>query len=486
MRKKYTRRQMLGNGMAGVAGLGLASMARPSLGALGANERIRAAVCGVNGQGAGHLSRLSEMDGVEVIYIVDPDSRLHENRIKASQEKSKGRSNPKAVQDIRKILDDKNLDVISIATPNHWHALLTIWGCQAGKDVYVEKPMSHNIHEGRIAVETARKYNRIVQHGTQSRSSERWAHVAAAIASGKLGKLKVSRGLCYKSGSGRSSRGDIGFAPVTTPPPELDWDVWMGPAKNLQYHENLVHYRWHNFFATGNGDLGNQGVHQMDIARWCIPGAKLPKSVLSFGGRLGFFDQADAACTEVALMDFGDTQLIFETRGLPSPAYMGSGVGNIQHLEAGTIIDGKFFPTGSDKEAPLPEVEYGRGPGGEHMKNWIAAVRSRKMEDLNAEILEGHYSAALCHLANMSVRLGNKVPFEPKTTAFGDNADAYEVYDRTVEHLRENGVEIEKSGYYMGRKLVVDAKAEKIVDDTEANALITRDYRKGFEVPDKV
>ena len=486
MRRNFTRRQILENTGAGLAGLGLAAMARPAFGALGANEVVRVATAGVNGQGAGHLRRLAEMEGVEVAYIVDPDSRLHADRIKMVQEASKGRSNPKAVQDIRHILDDKDLHAVSIATPNHWHALLTIWACQAGKDVYVEKPMSHNIHEGRIAVETARKYNRIVQHGTQSRSSQNWAHVVAAIASGKLGKLKVSRGLCYKSGDGRSSRGDIGWAPVTTPPPELNWDVWMGPAKNLQYHENLVHYRWHNFFATGNGDLGNQGVHQMDVARWCIPGATLPKSVVSFGGRLGFFDQADAACTEVSIMDFGDTQLIFETRGLPSPKFMGVGVGNILHLEAGTIVDGKFFPTGSDKAEPLPEVEFSRGPGDEHIKNWVAAMRSRKTTDLNAEILEGHYSAALCHLANMSVRLGNKVPFNPQTKAFGDNQDAYEVYGRTVEHLKQNKVDVEKSGYVMGRKLVVDAKAERIVDDLEANALLTRDYRKGYEVPEKV
>jgi predicted dehydrogenase len=462
-------------------------MARPSLGVLGANERIRAAVAGFNGRGNGHIADLAAMADVEVIYLADPDSRLFESRITLARDKSQGRSNPKAVQDVRKILDDKNLDVISIATPNHWHALMTIWACQAGKDVYVEKPMSHNIHEGRVAVQAARKYNRIVQHGTQSRSSKGWAHVAAAIASGKLGKLKVSRALCYKAGSGLTSRGDIGFTPVTAPPPELDWDMWMGPAKNLEHHTNLVHYRWHNFWATGNGDLGNQGVHQMDIARWCIPGATLPKSVVSFGGRLGFFDQAEASCTEVSIMDFGGTQLIFETRGLPSPKYMNTSIGNILHLEAGTIVEGKFFPTGSETPAPLPEVEFSRGPGDDdHFKNWIAAVHSRKTTDLNAEILEGHYSAALCHLANISIRLGNKLPFNPKTKAFGDNPDAYEVYDRTVEHLRENGIDVEKSGYVMGRKLTVDVQAERFVDDAEANALLTRDYRKGFEVPEKI
>jgi len=472
---------MLRNGAAGAAGIGFASFVSPSLGVLGANERIRAVVAGVNGQGGGHLNALSTMEGTEVAYIADPDSRLFESRSKMVREKSKGRSNPKCVQDIRHALDDKSVDVVTIATPNHWHALITIWACQAGKDVYVEKPMSHNIHEGRIAVEAARKYNRIVQHGTQSRSDKGWAHVAALVRSGKLGKLRISRGLCYKPGSGRSTRGDIGFAPVTQPPPELDWNLWMGPAKHLEYHENLVHYRWHNFYATGNGDLGNQGVHQMDIARWCIPGATLPRNVITFGGRLGAFDQGDVANTQVAIMDFGDTQLIFETRGLPSKPFMGSSIGNILHFDEGTIVDKKFFPKGSDKPEPLPEVEFEHGPGNSHFENFIAAVRSRKTTDLNAEVLEGHYSSALCHLANISIRLGSKIPFQPRTQAFGDNEAAYEVYERTVEYLKENGIDTEKSGFVLGRRLILDG--ERFVGDAEANALLTRDYREGFEVP---
>jgi predicted dehydrogenase len=486
MAQQFTRRRMLRSSLAGAAGAGLVGLTSPSLGVLGANERIRVATAGINGQGYGHLGRLASMENVEVIYVIDPDSRLFESRIKAVADKSKGRSNPKGVQDVRKALEDKSLDAVSIATPNHWHALITIWACQAGKDVYVEKPMSHNIHEGRIAVETARKYKRVVQHGTQSRSDKGWAQVAALVKSGKLGKLKISRGLCYKAGSDRTTRGDIGFAPVKTPPSELDFNIWMGPAKNLEYHENLVHYRWHNFYATGNGDLGNQGVHQMDIARWVIPGATLPRSVVTFGGRLGAFDQADAANTEVSIMDFGDTQLIFEARGLPSPEFLGAAVGNILHFEEGMIVNKKWFPKGSDKAQPLPEVEVTRGPGEDHFGNWIAAIRSRNTADLNAEILEGHYSAALCHLANMSVRLGKKVPFQPTATFFENNENAAEAYGRTVEYLKANKIDTGKSGYVMGRRLVVDAQAERIVDDAEANALLTRDYRKGLEVPDRV
>ena len=350
------------------------------------------------------------------------------------------------------MLEDKSIDVVSIATPNHWHSLMTIWACQAGKDVYVEKPMSHNIHEGRIAVETARKYNRIVQHGTQSRSDMKVAKVVAAIASGKLGKLLISRALCYKAGGGPSTRGDIGFRPHMPPPKELDFNLWLGPAREQPYHENIVHYRWHWFWDFGNGDLGNQGVHQMDIARWGIPGATLPTSMYSFGGRLGFFDQGEAASTQMAIMDFGGTKLIFETRGLPSEKYMGAGVGNIFHLEAGDIVDGKFYPKGSKEAAPLPEVEAKRGPGNDRLVNFLLAVRSRNRADLNAEILEGHYSSALCHLCNMSIRLGSKVPFRPRDPFFGDDADTIDVLERTGQHLAKHGVDLEKSGFVLGRK----------------------------------
>ncbi len=486
MAGQFTRRQMLRNGVAGAAGVGFAAAVSPALGALGANERMRVAVAGISGRGGSHVNAFSEAGECELVYVVDPDTRVFSQRIQQAQEKSKGRSKPTGVQDIRKVLDDKSIDVISIATPNHWHALMTIWACQAGKDVYVEKPMSHNIHEGRVAVQAARKYNRIVQHGTQSRSDKKWARTAALVRSGKLGKLKISRAICYKSGDGRSTRGNIGFAPIEAPPAELDFGLWCGPAKHLQYHTNLVHYRWHNFLATGNGDLGNQGVHQMDIARWCIPGATLPKSVMSFGGRLGFFDQADAASTEMSFMDFGDTQLIFETRGLPSPKYLNTQIGNVLHFDTGTLINDEFFPNGSDKAEKLPEVEFTRGPGGDHFDNFIAAVRSRKNSDLNAEILEGHYSAALCHLANMSIRLGAKVPFNPPLPAISENKDVQDVYTRTVEYLKTNGVDTDKSGYVLGRKLMVDVQAEKILDDTEANALLTRDYREGFEVPAQI
>lgn len=489
MAKNISRRDVIRSSVAGATGAVISGVATPALGVRGANERIRVAVAGIHGQGHGHLRQYAKMDAVELVYLVDPDSRLFDSRAKDARDISKGRSDPKGIQDIRRVLEDKTIDAISIATPNHWHSLMTVLACQAGKDVYVEKPMSHNITEGRKVVQAARKYKRMVQHGTQSRTSKNWAKIAAVIASGKLGKLHVSRGLCYKPGTPNdlNTRSDIGFKPVKRPPRGFNWNLWQGPAKYIDYHENLVPYRWHWFWATGNGDLGNQGVHEMDKARWMIPGAKLPKSCIAFGGRIGHYDQGEAASTHIAIMDYGETQLIFETRGLPKAGhYRGKTIGNIMHLDAGTIVDQKFFPKGSDQEAPLPEVEASRGPGSDPFDNFIAAIRSRKIADLNAEAIEGHYSSALCHLANMSIRLGNKIPFSPRTEAFGNNEHAYESLGRTVDYLKDNGIDVEKSGYTLGRKLIVNAKTETIVDDAEANALLTRDYRKPFAMPKKV
>ncbi len=455
---------------------------------LGANDTIHVAVAGLNGRGGAHVDAYSKMDNVEIAYLVDPDKRVLGRYLK--QDKLK---NATGVADVRKALEDKNVDVVSIATPNHWHALMTIWACQAGKDVYVEKPCSHNIHEGRVAVEAATRYKRIVQHGTQARTESGWEKMPEIVKSGKYGKLLVSRGLCYKDGLGKNgapshnTRGDIGFKESKDPPAELDFDIWTGPAPKQPYHENLVHYRWHWFWDFGNGDMGNQGVHEMDRARWAIPGATYPTSVISFGGRIGFKDQGQTACTQVSIFDYGATQLIFEVRGLPSEPFHGQKIGNTLHFEEGLVAGDKFYPKGKDKGEPLPEVKTSRGPGTSHFANFMAAVRSRKAEELNAPILEGHYSAALCHLGNASYRLGEPTAFDPRTKTFQGNSDATDAYERMEEHLaRDAKLKLEDWKYMLGRRLKFDAATEKVVDDDQANKLLTREYRKGYEVPEKI
>jgi len=449
----------------------------------GANDTIRIAIAGLNGRGGEHVKQFSKMENVQITYLVDPDTRTWGSRLggpsHADTIKSATGVAPQYVKDIRQVLDDPNVDAITIAAPNHWHALMTIWACQAGKDVYCEKPASHNVHEGRIAVETARKHNRIVQHGTQSRSSSGWAGAVDFIKSGAAGKLLVSRGLCYKP------RGTIRVQQPSDPPEQLDFNLWLGPAPEQPYHKNLVPYNWHWFWDTGNGDIGNQGVHQMDIARWGIPGATLPKSVISLGGRFGYEDQGQTPNSQIAIMDFGESQLIFEVRGLRTPEYHHEKIGNLFHCEGGIVTEGKFYPKGSDEAQPIASAP--RGPGGGHFQNFIAAVRSRQQADLNADILEGHYSSALCHLANMSYRLGEEAPFNPRTKAFGDNNDAYETLERMEEYLsKTNSIPLDGLKYRLGRKLSVDVANESIPGDTDAIALLSRNYRAPFVVPDKV
>jgi len=477
---RVTRRGFLKGSLA-MAGATFAISGTKSSGQIiGANDTIHVGVAGFHGQGGSHISALVGMKEVKIIYLIDPDSSLFAGKVKFVEEK--GGNTPKCVQDIRKALEDKDLDAITTAPPNHWHSLITIWSCQAGKDVYVEKPLSHNVHEGRIAVETARKYNRMVQHGTQNRSSMEWARIAEIAKKGTYGKLLISRGLCYKP------RGSIGFKEPKQPPASLDFNMWLGPAPDQPYHENLVHYNWHWFWDFGNGDIGNQGVHQMDIARWMIPGATLPKSVISVGGRFGYSDQGQTPNSQIAVLDYGETQLVFEVRGLKTDGYMGEKVGNILHFEEGTIAGDKFYRKGSDKPEDLPKIEAKLGPGKGKFENWIAAMRSRNYKDLNADVLDAHLSCVPIHVANISYRLGEDAPFNPKTKAFGDNKDAYETLARMEEHLTKNGVKLEDVKLRVGKRLTFDPATERFTGDgaDKANEMLTRKYRAPFVVPDKV
>ncbi len=474
---RQTRRSFLKHTLATAATITVAGT-KSSGRVIGANDTVRIAVAGLNGRGSAHVGAYAGMKDVEIVHLVDPDPRTYEKRIK--QLADKGRPAPPVASDIRKVLEDKSIDAVSIATPNHWHALMTIWSCQAGKDVYVEKPCSHNVHEGRIAVDTARKHKRIVQHGTQNRSSQGWADIAAIAKSGTYGKLLVSRGLCYKP------RGSIGTKPASPPPANMDFNIWLGPAQEQPHHANLVHYNWHWFWDFGNGDIGNQGVHEIDKARWLIPGAVWPKSVVSLGGRFGYTDQGQTPNSQISVMDYGETLLIFEVRGLKTDKYRGEGIGNMLHFEAGTIAGGKFYPKGKSEGEALAKPKDAEKRGGDHFANFIAGVRSRKTEQLHADIEVGHVSAALCHLSNISYRLGQEQSFDPRSGAVVGNDFASDTLARMEEHLAENGVKLADTKLRVGRKLDFDAKTESFKNDAEADALLTRAYRAPFVVPEKV
>jgi predicted dehydrogenase len=458
---------------------------------LGANGTVRIGVAGIHGRGQVHMSEFARMPGVKVTYLIDPDASLHESR--AQKIRQMGGNAPHCVQDIRKALEDKNLDAISIASCNHWHALMTIWACQAGKDVYVEKPMSHNVFEGRKCVEAAEKYKRIVQHGTQSRSVSSWRKTVAAIASGKYGKLRVSKGYASKV------RWSIGFKSDEPAPETLDFNLWLGPASKRPFNRHFVHYNWHWFWDFGNGEIGNQGAHQMDVARWGIPGGTLPKRVLSMGGRWvestagkpPFTDQAETPNMQVTVYDYGDCLLVFEVAGLNNKTMIEGNpkpqtkVENEFYTTKGMLTSGKFTPKGADKSQSL-DVEVKMGPGGQ-FENFIHCVRSRKREDQHADVLEAHLSSSLCHLGNISYRLGEQVPGDTPIPVFGDNEEVQKSWQRIKQGLKDAlGLELASTKYQLGKLLEFDPEKEQFVGNQAANKLLTREYREPFAVPDKV
>ena len=456
---------------------------------IGANDKIRIGVAGIRGRGGAHIGGYMRKD-VEITYLIDPDTRLFNGRAKSIKEKAGNM--PKCIVDVREALDDKNLDAISIATPNHWHSLMSIWGCQAGKHVYVEKPCSHNVYEGRKLVEAAAKYGVVVQHGTQQRSNQSRSDEMAALHSGKYGEVLVAKGYCCKP------RWSIGYKENKQPPKELDFNIWLGPAPQQPYHENLVPYKWHWFWDTGNGDMGNQGVHQTDVALWGLgKDDTLPNSVWSLGGRWvdgpDWKDQGQTPNMLMSVFDFGGPLVVFETRGLVVKKPKGATkkfphkVDNEFYTTEGVMISGTFYPKGGKKPEKVefdgPKVAPG-GPFG----SFLASVRSGKTKDINAPIDKGHYASAICHLGNVSYRLGKEVPFSHRPKTLGDNKQVLETLEMIQENLGGVGVKLDQTNYCLGPLLKIDAKAEQFVGENSAaaNKLLTREYRKGFVVPEKV
>jgi len=475
--KTFTRRTFLRSTALSTAAVGLS--ARSWAQVAGSNSDVRVAVVGFNGRGGDHISALRKADGARITALCDADQDVLDRGVQKL-------GKVEGYTDIRKLLESRNVDAISIATPNHWHALGTIWAIQAGKDVYVEKPVSHNVSEGRRMVEFARKYEKIVQTGTQSRSSIEGIKAAVAwVREGNLGKIKVARGLCYKS------RGSIGKVNGPQPvPPNIDYDLWCGPALKLPLMRKRLHYDWHWVWNTGCGDLGNQGIHEMDVARWFLGVMELSPRVFAVGGRLGYVDDGETPNTMVIYHDYPDAPLIFEVRGLPSKSgskemdhYKGvrSGVGISIECEGGQVAVPSYeSATAYDREGKV--IKEFKGSEGHH-ENWLKAVRNRKRETLNADILEGHYSSALCHTGNISYRLGAaKSPDEIKEAIRGDQGLA-EGFGRMAEQLSVNGVYIAKEKVTLGLPLKMDPKTERFLENEKASLLLTRPYRPPFIVP---
>ncbi len=450
--------------------------AAPTARIRGANEDIRVAVAGFNGRGMSHIQGFEKIKGVRIVALCDVDEIVLAKGVKTLTDRG---HQVKGYRDIRKLIEDPNIDAIGFATPNHWHALGAIWAIQAGKDVYVEKPVSHNVWEGRKIVEAARKYRRIVQTGTQSRSSYGMREAFEWVQAGNMGKILRARGLCYKN---RASIGKVdGPQPI---PPSIDYDLWCGPAPKEPLMRKKLHYDWHWVWPTGNGDLGNQGVHQVDMCRWALGVNELSPSVLSIGGRLGYVDDGTTPNTQIVFHDYKPAPLIFEVRGLPTDPYRGAHVGAVVDCEGGSLLIKSYSgATALDKDGG--EIKKFEGAD-DHFANFITAVRSRAVATLNADILEGHLSAGLCHTANISYLLGKKQSPDEIKDAVKNNPDMADTLARMEEHLAARKVDLQKTPATLGAVLKMDPLTERFIGNSAADKLLTRQYRKPYVVPEKV
>ncbi len=444
---------------AGVS-VGLTAMSAKSYGRiLGANDRVTLGVIGLRGRGkdlTGAFSGMSDK-GVYIKTVCDVDTQFFEPVRELVAENQDGKK-PDSVQDMRKVLDDSKIDAVVIATPNHWHSLASIWACQAGKHVYVEKPSSHNIWEGRKMVEAARKYNRVVQVGFQNRSSSNVMQAIGFLHDGGIGDVFMARGTCFKP------RDSFGISPDSDPPETLDYDMWLGPATYRPYNEKRGHYNWHWHWNTGNGDTGNQGPHQFDIARWGLGKRVHPVKVQSMGGVFGISPHGcsqETPNTQTSLFEYNDGKILeFETRGRFTNGEAPSGIkiGNLFYGTEGWLeLKGSNWKAyrereevpfaGSGMEAEGAAVggnnSYRAAPSSDgHFSNFIDAVRSGDCFDLNCDILEGHMSSVLPHLGNIAYKVGETLEF--------------------------NG------------------EFERFIENDEANMLLTRNYRHPYVVPEKV
>jgi predicted dehydrogenase len=453
-RREFIKKSILGTAGIAIGGAGFSSGSYSSI--IGANDRINVAVIGIRGQGGTHINSwmaLQENRNVRLKTICDVDEQYFAEKSKVIFDKSG--VNPVTEWDMKKVFDDKDIHAVTFAVPNHWHALGTIWACQAGKHVYVEKPACHNIFEGRKMIEASRKYNVRVQTGCQNRSIKNVMEAMKFLHDGGIGDVFMAKGLCYKP------RDSFGIAKDSTPPATLHYERWLGPAPNRPYNEKRVHYNWHWFWDTGNGDTGNQGPHQFDIARWGLNKKDHPVSVYSSGNIFGI-NPAECAQetpnTQTSLFKYSDGKILeFETRGryTNSESSLGIRIGNMFYGTDGYLeLDGDtwkafrkresepFAGSAISEKKPV-EQTYLAAPGGaDHYANFIDAIRAGNNDSLHCDIKEGFYSSSLPILANISYRLGRELSF--------------------------------------------DGEKEKFVKDPEADLMLTREYRKPYVVPDAV
>ncbi len=476
---RRTRRQFLEESMLATAAATV-SAARPLFGmaetSRSANEKLGVAIVGVRGRGGSHIGALAGRKDAEVLYLCDVDSQVLAKR-RQEVEKRQGRA-PRCESDLRRVLEDPRVDVVSIATPNHLHALQAIWAMQAGKDVYVERPVSHNVCEGRRMVEAARRYGRICQSGLQSRSNPGMAAAMDFLAEGGIGRPRSASAFCYAQRSEIGPRGDY---PI---PPHIHYDLWLGPAPWEPLARPRFHHDWNWQWAYGGGDLGNHAAQLMDLARWALGVNSISRSVLSYGCRFGDGDAGETANLQVVLHDFGPQSLVFELRGPSADPTRGVRVGLTVECEDGYLVtcrgDGAAV---FDRDGV--KIRDFRGSG-DHFANFLKAVRSGRCADLNADIEQGHLSSALCHLGNVSFRAGRVV--EParardELSCVSSVPGAEQACGRFFELLKENRIGDSAVPVRVGTQLQMDPVTETCDGNSDASAWLTRTYRAPYVVP---
>ena len=474
------RRGFLAGSLTALSSARIPHLARP-------NDEWRVAVIGLNGRGAEHVDALRALPGVRIAALCDVDDAVLLRESKRLRERDQ---HPGLHTDFREVLARADVDAVTLATPNHWHALQTIWACQAGKDVFVETPATHSLGEGVRVLAAARKYGRIVQCGLQARASPALRAALEWLHAGNLGAPGLVRGLCYRP------RPSIGKAKGYQKIPEsVDYDQWCGPAPLLPLQRARLHHDWHWSFATGDGELGNQGVHQLDVARWVLGAEELPQSVLSLGARLGYDDDGETPNAQLLFYTFEPVPLIFEVRGLPRNTaaqqgdwlsgmdqFHGVRVGVVVHCAGGTLRiageSGAIACDGAGKEIRRWEER------GDPFASWIAACQSRRAEDLTADIEVGLRSSALVHLGNASQRTGRALPKKELLSELASSSTLTPACGLLLEHLDANGIDLAKHELALGPCLVLDPARQCVRDHERANALLAGSHREPYVLPE--
>jgi predicted dehydrogenase len=457
----------------------------PALGAVGANNRVRLGLIGCGWRGGQLFKEFNKLPDIEFVAIADPDTACMD-KVAAMAPDNTGAKLARHV-DYRKLLEQPDIDAVVIASPNHWHALHMIHACQAGKDVYVEKPVSRHIGEHAMMLAAEKAHGRIVQAGTQNRSETGLKEAFDAMRAGELGKILSARGLCYRN---RDSIGKIDTPLV--PPSTINYDLWLGPAEDQPILRPKLHYDWHWDYNTGNGDMGNQGPHELDLISMCLGDPEPPKSMRAFGGRFAWNDAGNSANLHTSWFELAGVPVIFEVNNLwvkpgtnAAPAFKSLRVGVIITCEKGEFRGGRGGGQWVSPDGKERLRRFAGDGGSNHQKNFIEAVRSRRAEDLAAPLWASCRSAMLSHMANISYRAGTPAAVADIRAALPEQKELHEVLDTQIEHLGRWEIDPEKTRFALGAEVTADPATATLTGPLAGKPVAAPVHRKGYEIPEK-